>query len=202
MSKFRFLGCFAVPALLIVSLSTVRYASGSPQQDDKTEAERAKWEGLMPKIESMLIGQEGMCPPDWKMHPGPLDSANFAGTSVALIDICPLGASTELIVAVRLEAGQPVLAHYRKDNHSADVVLVQGSSAMHGRTVKLVPKKRAIYDVSWENDGEDRVGTIRMQSCTAKAYVWNPKTETFDWNRKLTGQATRSYCRGSKERVH
>ena len=61
----------------------------------------------------------------------------------------------------------------------------------HG-DVKLMPEKKAIYDMFSDNDGAGH-----LVKCGVKAYVWNAKA--FDWNAQFTKQATRSYCRTSQD---
>jgi hypothetical protein len=70
----------------------------------------------------------------------------------------------------------------------------QGSSVMHPVDVKLVPEKKAIYDVFSDNDGAEQ-----LAKCSVKAYVWNAGAKAFDWNAQLTKRAARSYCRSSQE---
>ena len=73
---------------------------------------------------------------------------------------------------------------------------------MHGKDVKLVPEKQAIYDISWDNDGMDSAGTVKLQECLVDAYVWNSKAKIFDHDPKLTSQTTRSYCHELEHQVH
>ncbi len=71
-----------------------------------------------------------------------------------------------------------------------------------GKDVKLVPEKRAIYDISWDNDGTDSAGTVKLHKCLVDAYIWNSKAGVFDYDPKLTAQATRSYCHELANQVH
>jgi hypothetical protein len=68
--------------------------------------------------------------------------------------------------------------------------------------VKLVAEKLAIYDISWSNDGLDEAGIIKLRECKVEAYVWNSNDATFDFNRKLSREATRSYCRQLQHEAH
>jgi len=187
--------------LAVLVVVCVTYCSGSLPEDEPSAAELAKWRAMIPKIQSALTRQGNPCERE-RMRAAPFDAADFAGGSFALVDVCPLGAYTELIVAMRLDAGQPVPAHFRKGNHQIVAEFARGTSAMHGKNVKLVPEKHAIYDISWDNDGMDSAGTVRLEECLVDAYVWNAKAETFDYDKKLTGQATRNYCDALKQQVH
>jgi hypothetical protein len=120
--------------------------------------------------------------------------SEFAGNSFALVDLCPLGAYTELMDPMQLEAGQPVVARFRKANHEVDLGFARGASVMHGVDVKLAPSQNAIYSIRWDNDGLDKQGVVKLKECAVDAYVFNSKSNTFDWDRRLTRQATRGYC--------
>ena len=201
MNKCGFIEWLAGHTLLTISLLIAAHASGSPPEGDARAAELAKWRVLIPAVESTLTRQGNPCSGE-RMRAGPADAADFAGNSIALVDVCPLGAYTELMVAMRLEGSQAVLASFRKANHKVDLEFAQGSSVMHGKDVKLVPKKRAIYDISWDNDGMDGTGNVQWGKCVVDAYVWNSKSKTFDWDAKLTKQATRSHCEDLKQQGH
>jgi hypothetical protein len=73
---------------------------------------------------------------------------------------------------------------------------------MHGKDVKLVREKHAVYDISWDNDGTDSSGIVRLEKCVVEAYVWARKAQLFDYNAKLTRESTLTYCRELEHRVH
>jgi hypothetical protein len=202
MSKHRCAERLGKHILLAILLLTDTYAGGSPPSDKVAIAEKAKWQALIPTIEGVLIRQGSTCPGQ-RMRVGIVDAAHVAGHSIALVDFCPGGAYTEWIVAMQLEADQPVLARFRKANRKiADLGFAQGASVMHGKDVKLVPEKQAIYDFSWDNDGLDNEGIVKLEKCVVDAYVWDAKSKTFDWDAKLTKQSTRSYCQSLRQQVH
>ena len=66
---------------------------------------------------------------------------------------------------------------------------------MHTVDVKLVEAKKAIYDVFAENDSEGKPAR-----CSAKAYVCNAKSETFDLDLRLSKSASDEYCRSVHEK--
>jgi hypothetical protein len=156
---------------------------------------------MIPKIENLLTRQGELCQPG-SIRAGPVDAADFARNSFALVDACPLGAYTELIVAMGLDAGQPALAHFRKGTREIDMGFSRGASVMHGKDVKLVLEKHAIYDISWDNDGMDSTGTVRLEKCVVDAYIWNTKAGAFDYDQKLTNQATQNYCHALEHQAH
>jgi hypothetical protein len=179
-------------------LTSLSYGSPTAPQNN---SEQRKWQAMVPNIRAALESQASSCQPG-TVRADVLGAADFLGASFALIDVCPLGAYTELIDAMRLDANQPVLARFRKGGHRIAVGFSRGASVMHGKDVKLVPEEHAIYDISWDNDGTDSAGMVRLRKCVADAYVWHPKTEMFDHNARLTTQATQSYCRELKHRAH
>lgn len=164
-------------------------------------AESGQWREFVPEVRAVLANHSGSCQPE-TLRGDPVETAEFASESVALIDVCPLGAYTELIDAMLLRDSHPVLAHFRKDGHQLDIGFSRGASAMHGTDVKLVQEKQAIYDISWDNNGLDDEGKSKLQKCELSAYVWNPMTQTFDFNRSLSGQARSKYCQDLAKKTH
>ncbi len=195
------LGKYHLLSVALVAVTCVICASGVPPEDEARAAELAKWRAMLPKIESLLTRQGDLCQPG-SMRAGPMDAADFAGNSFALVDACPLGAYTELIIAMRLDAGEPVLAHFRKNNRQIDAEFSRGASAMHGKDVKLVPEKHAIYDISLDNDGIDSAGTVRLEKCVVDTYIWNTQAGAFDYDQKLTNRATQNYCHALEHQAH
>jgi hypothetical protein len=159
----------------------------------------AKWQALIPTIERILkhSGDPDPCPGQ-RMQVHAVDAADFARSSFALVDYCPGGAYTDWIVAMRLEGGQPVKARFRKDNRDIGLGFAQGTSVMHGRNVRLVPEKQAIYDFSWDYMGENP----SLEECVVNAYIWNTKFKTFDWDAELTKPATGNYCSGMRKQLN
>lgn len=185
----------------VLAVTCVTCASGVPPKDEARAAELAKWRAMIPKIENLLTRQGELRQPG-SIRAGQVDAADFARNSFALVDACPLGAYTELIVAMRLDAGQPALAHFRKGTREIDMEFSRGASVMHGKNVKLVLEKHAIYDISWDNDGMDSAGTVRLEKCVVDAYIWNTKAGAFDYDQKLTNQATQNYCHALEHQAH
>jgi hypothetical protein len=172
-----------------ILLAPVLMVGLSLAQDKKPSPEKTKWQALIPTIEQVLTAQGSMCSSQ-PLQVGIKDAAEIARSSVALVDFCAGGAYTDWYVAMRLENGQPVPAHFRKENRKiADVGFAEGASVMHGMDVKLVPEKSAIYGIEWDNDAG-----MHLKRCAVTAYVWNAKVRTFDLSPALSKQAKASYC--------
>ena len=169
------------------------YTAASASENSTSAAELRKWRAVITKIERTLTKGPNSCEPG-TIRAVPIDAAQFEGSSFALVDVCPLGAYTELIDVMRFDANQPVLARSRRDGHQVAIGFSRGASVMHGKDVKLVPEKHAIYDISWDNDGMDSEGTAHLEKCAVDAYVWSAKARVFDYDPELTHQATRDYC--------
>jgi hypothetical protein len=169
-------------------------AAGLPPRKPDTPA-MAQWKALIPSIQGVLTHTSGFDCPGHREDIGIVDAADITGesTSYALVDFCQGGAYTDWIVAMQLEAGQPVPAHFRRGNKVIDLGFAQGASVMNAVDVKLVPKKKAIYDLFSGNDAKGH-----LAKCGANAYVWNASARTFDWNVRLTKQAKRSYCHSAQ----
>jgi hypothetical protein len=188
-SRVLAMKAIAFPVLLIICATVAL----SQQQTQKFHdpAALAKWQALIPSIESSFAREGHKCPAE-DSHIGIIDAADFHvpdGPSVALVDWCRGGAYTDWIVAMQIEDGKPVLSRFTNADGKADPVeFLQGASVMHGANVKLVPEKNAIYGINWDNDQEMHL------SCGANAYVWNPKTKAFRLDKELTSRATRIEC--------
>lgn len=176
--------------IIIGLLASASVAQNQPASD------KAKWESLVSQIEHVL-SREGTTCPGQPLHIGLKEAGQIAGNSVALVYFCPGGAYTDWIVAMRLEANQPVLAHFRTENgKTGDIGFAEGASVMHGMDAKLVPEQKAIYGIEWDNDE-----TMRLKRCVVKAYVWNDTAKTFDLNSTLTRRAKVSYCQALQKEL-
>jgi hypothetical protein len=177
----------------LIVIGLLAGASVAPQ---KPASDKAKWESLVPKIGNVL-SQQGTTCPGQPLHIAIKDAARLAGNSVALVDFCPGGAYTDWIVAMRLEADQPVAARFRaEDGKDANIGFAEGASVMHGMDAKLVPENNAIYGIEWDNDE-----TMRLKRCVVKAYVWKNRAKTFDFDPVLSNRAQASYCQKLQEEM-
>ena len=110
--------------------------------------------------------------------------------SYALVDFCPGGAYTDWIIAMQMERGKPVPVHLRDANGEAlDVEFAQGASVMHTVDVKLVPEKKAIFDIFSDTDGEGKPA-----KCGVRAFVWSAHARAFIFDAQLTTHASHNYC--------
>jgi hypothetical protein len=185
---------FAVTVLLLVSTTGMAEA----QLNTPHAAAIAKWQALVPAINKVLEEHNLKC----NDESGPrisvrriVDAADFSsGDSVALVDYCNGGAYTIWIVAMNLEDGRPVLAHFRKANgQDKRVDFASGSSVMHSLRAELVLEKNAIY-----NFHRDLDQTGQEQDCGIEAYIWNTKTKPFRLDTELSKHATQSRCHRSR----
>ena len=154
-----------------------------------------QWKALIPTIRDVLTQTGHKCP-GYRIHIEIVAASDLTGDglSYALVDFCPGGAYTDSIVAMQMDHGKPVPARLRKANGEVldGVEFGQGASVMHALDAKLVPEKKAIYDMFTDNDGAGH-----LVKCGLKAYVWNASAKAFDLNPQLTRQASQSYCRQS-----
>jgi hypothetical protein len=196
LGKRAFAEWFGKHTILTIFVLTVTYAGASPPRRKPDTPAMVQWKALTPAIQAVLTRSGFNCPGD-RMHIEIVDASDLAGDglSYALVDFCPGGAYTDWIVAMQLEGGKPAPVRFRNANGDVlDLGFAQGASVMHTVDVKLVPEKKAIYDMFSDNDGAGH-----LVKCGVKAYVWNASAKAFDWNAQLTKQATRSYCRSSQE---
>jgi hypothetical protein len=155
-------------------------------------AAMAKWQALVPKIES-LFAPSSECPVE-ELHVNIVDAAEFhvpGGLSVALVDWCRGGAYTDWIVVMNIEDGKPVFSRFINAHDKVEPVqFAQGASEMHGADVQLAPEKNVIYGVQWDNDQKVR---------DVNAYVWNQKTRAFKLNMELSKHAAQTHCPKSQQ---
>ena len=150
----------------------------------------ALWEKLQPSIEAELARHQMVCDPanNWKVRVAKAVDLTGDGVPEAAIDWCNGGAYTDWLILMRIEQGRPVLARSREHGRYRYIELADGSSAMHSAGYEFHPEQHAVYNieldiVDWTEKGEAKDVTARVS-----VYVWNPKTKTFDWNRRLSMQ--------------
>jgi hypothetical protein len=163
----------------------------------KPTEEIKKWEALAPEIEKTLRPLQEDCGGNYPIHATIFDAAKFPdnGAEVALVDACPEGAYTDLILAMHLEHGKPVLSNSRQTRGRLTTLdFASGSSVMNTAAVRLVPEDKAIYGIEYSTDG-----CTHLMRCRVDAYVWNAETHTFRSDPALTRQGTQGYCRSLQQ---
>jgi hypothetical protein len=164
----------------------------------KPTEEIKKWQALAPEIEKALRPRQEDCGGNYGIHAGIFDAAKFPdnGPEVALVDACPLGAYTDLVLAMQLDNGKPVLSKTQQKNGTRGVGLefASGSSVMNTADVRLVPEDKAIYSIDYSTDG-----CTHLMRCRVDAYAWNAETGTFRSDAALTRKATQGYCRSVQQ---
>jgi hypothetical protein len=177
----------------VLWVSVIYAAAGFAKRQSQIHhdsATMAKWQALVPKIES-LFAPSSACPVE-ELHIEIVDAAEFhvpGGLSVALVDWCRGGAYTNWIIAMHIEDGKPAVSRFTNAHDRVEPVgFLQGASEMHGADVKLAPEKNAIYGIQWDKDQKLHL------SCDANAYVWNQKTKAFKLDSALSKHAARTHC--------
>ena len=177
-----------IPLLLFES-----FARGSPAQEkQESTAQTVDWRALTAKSEAALGSEFQACDKNHRWI-DIVQTADVTGDGIrdALIEYCHMGAYTSDVVLMRMERGNPVLARFRdKSGKIVPVGFTRGASVMHGETAKLFPEKHAVcaFHWDWDNDAE------RLATCTVEAYVWIPKTETFDEDEGLSKEIAQRNC--------
>jgi hypothetical protein len=168
--------------------------SSRPRNPDSPAV--VQWKARTTAIEKALSRDKFFCVPEWPVAVVDAFGGSDDKLSAVLVVCGHGGAYSDAIVALRLEAGQPVLAKFRdaKGKHVENGFLI-GASVMHSVDVKLVPEKKAIYDMYSESHPDGRPAA----KCGVKAYVWNSKSRTFDMDTRLSQTASAEYCRSLRE---
>jgi hypothetical protein len=182
--------------LLVAIWLTPDLSPQTPRPRNPDSPAVVQWKARTPAIEKALSRDESLVVAESPVVVVDAFGESYDELSVVLVDCCRGGAYSDAIVALRLEAGQPVLAKFRdaKGKHVENGFLI-GASVMHSVDVKLVPEKKAIYDMYSESHPDGRPAA----KCGVKAYVWNSKSRTFDLDTRLSQTAGVEYCRSLRE---
>lgn len=185
--------CSAAKAAILSAFAVLTQTAFCAQRPVKPDTpDVIEWKQRMPAIQRLLDKDPQFHCPTPHSRADILDASGTAsdGLSVALVDWCAGGAYTDWIVALRLKDGRPVLAEFRDDKGKPiPNGFAQGASVMHSVDVKLVPEKNAIYTSFWDNNSQGK-----LAQCSVKAYVWTAKSETFDFNERLSHITQSAYC--------
>jgi hypothetical protein len=190
---------------LLFSISLLLLFEPFAQQKQDSTQQTVDWKALTPQIQAVLgsaaVSSE-VCPENFRST-DIIKIADVTGDGIpeALVDYCHMGAYTDLLMLMRLERGNPVVAQFRDERgmKKLDVEFLDGASVRNGASTKLLPERHAIYMVSWHADDS---GELEMQTCGAQAYVWTQKSRTFDANRMLSNELTQRECRRIQRELH
>lgn len=155
----------------------------------KQKQDVALWKTLQPRIEAELARHQMVCDPasNWKVRVADVVDLTGDGVPEAVVNWCNGGAYTDSLILMRLEKGRPVLARSRiADGNYSFIELAYGSSAMHSVSYEFHPERHAIYLIQYEFKGFDQNNRAFGQAADVDVCVWNPKTKTFNLNKKLS----------------
>ena len=178
----------------ILSVLLLFSAAGiSQQQVSKSrEGAIANWRSLVPAIKNVLKENNLICDYAGGWEPRIADAADFSSSdhmTVALVDWCAGGASTDSIVAMNLQNGKPVISRFlNAKNQPQTIEFLDGSSVTHADGVELVPESNAILSFHWVGSEE------RTLDCGVNAFVWQPQLRAFKLEPGLSTKATQSRC--------
>lgn len=169
----------------------VGFSTSPAQNKDGTRAKNTDWNTLIPKIEEVLgAGKNFKNCPDKFRRVDLVQATDFSGVPIALVEWCHMGAYTSDSAILRLEAGEPLVVQLRDQYHkAAEFSLLRGASVRNGADVQLLPEKQAVYVANWHTDDSGA-----LDSCSVGAYVWVPRTNSFDFDGKLSRDLTQSEC--------
>lgn len=169
----------------------IGFSRSSAQNRNTPNPKILDWSTLIPKIEEVLSADNRFdkCPEKFR-HVDLVQTANLAGAQIALVGWCHMGAYTSDSAVLRLKAGEPVVVQLRDQYHKpTEFSLLRGASVRNGADVQLLPEKQAVYVANWHTDDSGA-----LDSCGVGAYVWHPRTNSFDFDSKLSGDLTQSEC--------
>ena len=174
--------------LLVASLPLHAQRTAAPQKPTK-KTTNVDWDALTPKIKTLLSDAMGC---NEEMSVGDNSDVTGDGTPLALVE-CAMGAYMNSTIFITLEKGEPVMAKFR-DGHGKPLGqdFIHGASVMHGAATVPLPAEHAIVQLYW-NAKEDEEPTVA--DCYGTAYIWNPRSKTFDIDPKLSPGLMERECR-------
>jgi hypothetical protein len=155
----------------------------------------ADWQTMIPAVREALKAQfpeeriEGPYPVGI-LRPGHVADITGDGVSEALVSFGAGGASTSQLTLLWIEGGKPVVARFKdRAGKIGPMVFVEGASVIHTDDVDLMPQEHSVYAIHY-NYGANQ----KLHQCGGEAYIWNPHSETFDYNPALTRKLTKIKC--------
>jgi hypothetical protein len=173
-------------------------ATGASSTKSKADIKFIDWTGLLSSIRIVLKQTSPYGEREAQNRIGIVEERDITGDGVpeALVYTGEGGASTDILVLMRIEDGKPVLARFKNaEGKLTTLEFLKGASVMHGDSTVMLPDEKAIYLGEYFMNST----ATGFSSCTAKAYRWNERTKTFDWDRNLGKQIAETFCKNEKE---
>jgi hypothetical protein len=150
----------------------------------------ALWLNLQSEIEAELARHQMVCETgsNWKVRVADVADITGDGVAEAAIDWCNGGAYTDWLILMRLEGGRPVLARSGRNGLYSYIELASGSSVRHSASYEFHPEQKAIYSIALDIGAWTEKSVAKDVTAHVDVLVWNQKTKTFDWDRKLSQQ--------------
>jgi len=186
-----------IAALVLIFMPLLRVQPASAPRPFPQSV--ADWQTLIPAIREVLKEVQGV---EEHYSIGIRQIADLTGDGVpeALVYLGVGGASTDEMMLMRIVDGKPVLAIFRqRSGKVSSMTFLRGASVMHTDTVELLPKEHAVHSVHYSFGGLNPDGVQKVHECGGEAYQWNPHTQTFEYNRRLSNRLTQDYCRKVRE---
>ena len=158
--------------------------------------ENIDWKSMMSTVRSVLEkqfpGEEvGKRYDVGILRPGHIADITGDGIPEALVWLGTGGASTSELALMRIENNKPVVALFKdRQGKTEPMLFLEGASVMHSDSVDLLSKEHAVFHFHFQYMGDGRLGP-----CDGEAYRWNPHTQTFDYDSRLSTSLTQDFCR-------
>jgi len=178
-----------VGSLVLILFCSV--ADWAAQQGRDASTSQIDWQALIPQIQSSLGAAFTSCNVDNRVTQI-IRTADITGDTVpeALVEYCRGGAYTSEVAIMRLERAKPVVVRFRDSNRKPiKPVFANGASVRNGEGTGLLPEKHAVYTIHWHTDD-----FARLETCSVEAYVWTPRSATFDLNKSVAREIADREC--------
>ena len=178
-------------SLIIIFFLPVLIPRSDAQREKSASPSAVGWKALIPEIQPALGLAYSSCNADHRVIEI-IQTADVTGDNEpeAIVEYCRMGAYTSEVALMRLEYGKPVVARFRDSNGKVvRPVFLIGASVRNGEGTYLLSARNAVYSINWHTDDY-----ARMDRCAAKAFVWTPRSATFDQKESVSKEIAESEC--------
>jgi hypothetical protein len=155
---------------------------------------KTTWEDMLPTVKGLLLLQFENADIE-KKHPVKIVTKGDVtgdGTMEAIVSLGNGGVNSDMQTLMMIDKGTIQTAQFilSDGSKSTQVFFPTIDNTTGGVVFRLDPARKLVYAGSFMNS----TATTKY-SCHVDAYVWNPKTTTFDWNKNTSATVEAEYCK-------
>jgi hypothetical protein len=155
---------------------------------------KTTWEDMLPTVKGLLSLQFENADIE-KKHPVKIVAKGDVtgdGTMEAIVSLGNGGVNSDMQTLVMIDKGTIQTAQFilSDGTKSTQVFFPTIDNTTGGVVFRLDPARKLVYAGSFMNST-----ATTQYSCHVDAYVWNPKSSTFDWNKDTSATVEAEYCK-------